>query len=86
VERRLFLKHGLRDYLKELVSSFNLNSYMEEEKEEPPQDYFASFSSCYPLLSEAPYEMLVEAAKQKGISVENKTKLELAKEIFGESR
>ena len=50
--------------------------------EEEKKEYFDSFESCYPLLNEAPYDMLVDSANKLGISIEGKDKLTLAKEIF----
>ena len=47
-----------------------------------PQDYFDSFESCYPLLSEVSYDMLVQAAEQLDIEVSGKDKMTLAKEIY----
>jgi len=86
VERREFLQKGLKSYLRELVTGLNPLEILDDEKRPKEKDYFQSFYSCYPLLSEAPYEQLVEAAHKLGISVENKTKLEIAREVFGERR
>ncbi len=47
--------------------------------------YFASFSSCYALLSEIPAEELLATAQAAGIAVENKSKLDLVKELFSAS-
>ncbi len=44
-------------------------------------DYFKSFETCYPLLSEAG-ELLMEEAIRMGIDTQGKTKLEIAKEVF----
>lgn len=44
-------------------------------------DYFASFENCYPLISESG-EMLIEEAIKKGIEIEGKSKLEIAKALF----
>lgn len=44
--------------------------------------YFASFSSCYALLSEIPLEELLETARMRGIDTGNKSKLELVKELY----
>ena len=54
-----------------------LLSHMRDHEE----GYFDSFESCYPLLSEAG-QLLVEEALKRGIEVEGKSKLEIAKEIF----
>lgn len=86
MERREFLRQGLCDYIIDLAKSFNFSTALEEQKTTNENDYFKSFYSCYPLLSEAPYDQLVETAEKLGISVKNKTKLEIAKEVFGERR
>ncbi len=80
MDRRHFLKSGLSEYFKILLDSTNLNYQPESDN----KDYFSSVFSCYPLLSEAPYDQLVDAALQLGIDPSNKSKLELAREIFTE--
>ncbi len=49
--------------------------------EAPKQDYFESFESCYPLLSEAG-EMLIEEAVRRGIRVEGRSREEIARDLF----
>ncbi|HRT62435.1 MAG TPA: hypothetical protein P5551_08770 [Syntrophales bacterium] len=49
--------------------------------ETPKRDYFESFESCYPLLSEAG-EMLIEEAVRRGIRVEGRSREEIARELF----
>ncbi len=44
--------------------------------------YFASFSSCYALLSEIPMEELLATARAVGVATEGRSKLELAKILF----
>lgn len=85
MDRRIFLKSGLTSYLKALVKETSLSIFADSAVTKN-DDYFNSVFSCYPLLSEAPYEMLVEAARKLGINPKNKTKLELAREVFGERR
>ena len=82
--RRDFL---VRDVWRESVRFFTelfglhkeetLLSHMGDHEE----GYFDSFESCYPLLSEAG-QLLVEEALKRGIKVEGKSKLEIAREIF----
>lgn len=76
MNRRTFFKTGLKDYLLSFAATLSLSTGNEQK------DYFDSIFSCYPLLAEAPMDQLIVAAKQLGIDPENKTKLELAKEIF----
>jgi hypothetical protein len=85
MDRRSFLREGLKTYVIDLMSCFDIDNLLKDLEPEK-KDYFASLSSCYPLLSEAPYEQLVEAARQLGINPENKNKLELAREVFAERR
>jgi len=78
--RRSFLKEDI--FLK-LISFFEdvATSYREGNKQKK-EDYFESFESCYPLLSEAPMEFLLDAAEKKGIETKGKSKLEIARELF----
>lgn len=80
MDRRSFLVTGFREYLKEFVGEVDASFLAREEPKK--NDYFESVFSCYPLLSEAPYYLLVDAAEKLGINTENKSKLELAREIF----
>ncbi len=44
-------------------------------------DYFESFETCYPLLSEAG-DLLMEEASRLGIDTRGKSRLEIAREVF----
>jgi len=72
-----------RDIFSRTARFFNemVNSYTKDGSLEKESDYFESFETCYPLLSEAG-EMLVEEAIKLGIRIEGKSKPEIAKEIF----
>ena len=50
------------------------------EQGQSEADYFDSFESAYPLISEC-YDFLEDEAKKLGIETKNKSKLQLAKEI-----
>lgn len=50
-------------------------------RDESEYDYFNSFETCYPLLSESG-ELLMEEALKKGIDVRGKSKVDIAREIF----
>jgi hypothetical protein len=76
LNRRTFFTSGLKNYLLSFAETLSLSA------EDEQSDYFASIFSCYPLLAEAPMDQLIEAAKQLGVDPENKTKLELAREVF----
>ena len=79
MERRDFFTKGFPAYVYKVSSLFVETAGLSENEE---KDYFESFYSCYPLLAEAPYDMLVDAANKLGISIEGKDKLTLAKEVF----
>ena len=79
MERRDFFTKAFPAYVYKVSSAFIETAGLTEEAE---KDYFESFNSCYPLLNEAPYDMLVDAANKLGIPIEGKDKLTLAKEIF----
>jgi len=79
---------GKRDFLTRqiLANTFQfINKMADQSAEVGPvvkdKDYFESFETCYPLLSEAG-EMLIEEAIRMGIPIEGKSRQEIAKEIF----
>jgi hypothetical protein len=80
MERRIFFKGyslALLDvFLNELFGSLPNSGTMEDH-------YFDSFENCYPLVSEGG-EMLIEEALNKGISIEGKSKHEIARELFSD--
>jgi hypothetical protein len=45
-------------------------------------EYFSSPLYSYALLSEMPWDMLVEEAKRRGINYEGRTKIDVVQEIF----
>ncbi|HWQ61450.1 MAG TPA: hypothetical protein VN521_04020, partial [Negativicutes bacterium] len=55
---------------------------VQDDEAKGADPYFASFSNCYALLSEIPLEELLVTARAAGFATENKSKLELAKELF----
>ena len=69
---RDLLGSGVR-LLEELIGS--------DSAETPKRDYFESFESCYPLLSEAG-EMLIEEAVRRGIRVEGRSREDIARDLF----
>lgn len=85
MDRRAFLRKGLYSYLTDLAHSISVTDFWDDMDAEE-QDYFRSVFSCYPLLSEAPYELLVEAAQKKGIETTGKSKIEIARELFRNRR
>ncbi len=71
------------ELVQEAAEKATSEPHEEEEEETGPAAYFQSFVSCYPLLAESPMELLQATARQLGIETENKSKIELAREIFG---
>jgi hypothetical protein len=61
------------------------NAFKEPQSQDEKEDYFDSFEHCYPLLSEAG-ELLMEEAARRGIPVEGKTRMEIAREIFSSEK
>lgn len=78
MKRRDFFTKGLPSYIYKIGCGF----MQEAGSEEKERDYFDSFESAYPFLSEVSMEMLYQAAAQVGIDPAGKSKLELAKEVY----
>lgn len=78
MKRRDFFRRGLPSYIYKLGSGFVEEAGIGEDNRE----YFDSFESAYPFLSEVSMEMLYQAAAQVGIDPTGKSKLELAKEVY----
>lgn len=78
MKRREFFTKGFPAYFFKMGEAFAEVSGIKKN----PHDYFDSFESCYPLLSEVSYDMMVQAAEQLGIEIGGKDKLSLAREIY----
>ena len=70
MERRAFFTKGFPAYFFKMGEAFAEASGITKNT----QNYFDSFESCYPLLSEVSYDMLVQAAEQLDIDVAGKDK------------
>ncbi len=46
-------------------------------------NFFDSYERCYALFAEMPLEDIINAAKERGIATEGRSKLEIARELFG---
>ena len=79
MERRDFFTRGFPAYIFKIGEAFVETAGLNETEK---TDYFDSFESCYPLLSEVSYEMMLQAAEQLGIITTGKNKLTLAREIY----
>jgi len=76
--RREFLT---KELLPGLAGLLNGCASQEKVLERNQKDYFDSFETCYPLLTEAG-DMLIEEAVKRGIKVEGKSREEIARAIF----
>ena len=76
--RRDFLAGDLLSVLRGLLGGAPL---IPTESPAAAPDYFATFETCYPLLSEAG-ELLLEEARRLGIDTNGKSRLEVAREVF----
>ena len=75
--RELFSWKGLRE--------LSLSLGVPEPPKTPPsqmEDYFRSPLHSYPLLQEMPQAMLEEEAARHGIPVKNRSKNDIARELF----
>ena len=77
--RRVFFTKAFPAYIFRISEAFIETAGLNEQEK---KGYFDSFESCYPLLSEVSYEMMIQAAEQLGISTTGKNKLTLAREIY----
>lgn len=76
--------HGRRDFLgRDLLTGLAriLDASRVHVEEERPQDYFATFESCQPLLADAG-EFLYEEAARLGIETAGRSRKDIAREIF----
>jgi len=80
---------GRKSFITSLLSAF---SDEEPEKDRlcfdniDTGDFFDSYEKCYALFAEMPLEDIVNAAKEKGIETEGRSKLEIARELFRSGR
>ncbi len=80
ISRREFIRGANLKNL--LINWIEKRASDEDRKRESMQDYFRSPMYSYPLLQEMPWEMLVEEAQKHNIPTENRTKNEIAKDLF----
>lgn len=80
--RREFITQDLLGVILEVKELLSFDFTEDEQKGAEKKDYFTSFESCYAFLAEVPLEDLQNAALEKGIAIEGKTKFQLAKELY----
>lgn len=80
MNRRDFFKKAFPAYVYRVTEMFADEAGLNEK--ESKKDYFDSFESAYPFLSEVSMEMLFQSAAQLGIDPTGKTKLQLAKLVY----
>lgn len=79
MKRRDFFKKAFPAYVYRVGEMVANEAGFNDKKE---KDYFDSFESAYPFLSEVSMEMLYQAAEQLGINPQGLSKLELAKMVY----
>ena len=82
--RRKFLTNDIWDKAAKLLHEL-AGPYKDEMSSKKEDDYFTSFESCYPLISESG-ELLMEEAIRQGIQTDGKDKVEIAREIFSRQK
>ena len=98
ISRRAFFSKTMLGHLwRKTASVGSLTETLPEKSAELPQEkivsqqadervvmqgYFSSPLYSYALLSEMPWEMLIEEAKQRKIPYEGRAKMEIVKELF----
>ncbi|HBE45117.1 MAG TPA: hypothetical protein DDW17_06645 [Deltaproteobacteria bacterium] len=79
------INKGRRDFLTgHWIYSFFKTFRAAPDSTTQPADtsgYFTSFETCYPLIAEAG-NMLFEEAKKRGIKIDGKSTVDIAKELF----
>ncbi|HVO65123.1 MAG TPA: hypothetical protein VMT12_01465 [Syntrophales bacterium] len=76
--RRTFLTKDLFRAVTGLIADGLRNNNVREISK---YDYFSSYETCYPLLSESG-ELLMDEARKKGIDIRGKNKMDIAREVF----
>lgn len=87
--RRSFLFGNMKQIFVEPICSLakELQEWQDDEAStaspSPAADYFASYETCYAFLAEVSLEELQQDALRMGIDFAGKSKVELARLIFG---
>ena len=82
--RRKFLTRDIWGKAAKLLHEL-AGPYKNEISLKKEDDYFTSFDSCYPLISESG-ELLMEEAIRQGIKTDGKDKVEIAREMFSRQK
>ena len=79
--RRHFLKNFVREMTKEAVTGYQEAETRDRERESF-EEFFGSYESSYALTLNYPDEILLESARNEGIEVENREKIDIVREMF----
>lgn len=79
--RRDFFRKFVHEVAKQTLTGFDAGA-RESLEEEYFSDFFDSYESSYALTLNYPDDILLETARQEGIEVEGREKIEIVKEMF----
>ena len=80
-DRRQFFKNFFKELGKSVVAGVK-EGEEEERKRQDFDEFFGSYESSYALTLNYPDEILIETARQEGIEVEGREKIDIAQELF----
>jgi hypothetical protein len=81
VSRRSFFRTYWLRQIGKIVGGFQ-DGLKEELDGQAFDDFFESYESSYALTLAYPDELLMETARQEGVEVEGREKIEIVKELF----
>lgn len=83
--RRNFLRRYWLDQTADIVAGFQKGIQAARERQ-AFDEYFASYESCNSLTLAYPDEILIETARNAGIKVDGREKIDIVKELFAKTR
>lgn len=79
--KRAFFGNLFKEIVRDSVAAFE-SGREEARADQEFQDFFASYESSYALTLCYPDEILLETARQQGISCEGREKIDIVKDLF----
>ena len=83
--RREFFRNFLHEVARQTLTEFDAGT-KESMEAEYFSDFFDSYESSYALTLNYPDDILLETARQEGIEVEGREKIDIVKEMFMRKR
>lgn len=80
-QRRRFFRNLVQELGRAALGGFQ-SGVREQREQEDFERFFESYESSYALTLNYPDEILLETARQRGIEVEGRDKLDIVKEMF----